>query len=82
MGATLCATDVTERKREEARARELLERLAKIARQVPGVVYQFQLRTDGSSCFPYASERIREIYRVVPEESDDALEDVRGAAPR
>jgi PAS domain S-box-containing protein len=73
VAATLCATDVTERKRDEARARELLERLAKIARQVPGVVYQFQLRPDGSSCFPYASERIREIYRVSPEEvRDDA----------
>jgi two-component system cell cycle sensor histidine kinase/response regulator CckA len=68
VAATLCATDVSERKREEARARELLDRLAKIARQVPGLVYQFQLRADGSSCFPYASERIREIYRVSPEE--------------
>jgi PAS domain S-box-containing protein len=73
VGATLCATDVTERKRDEARARELLDRLAKIARQVPGVVYQYQLRPDGSACFPYASERIREIYRVAPEEvRDDA----------
>jgi len=52
--------------------KELIERLTKIAAQVPGVVYQFKLRPDGSSCFPYASERIREIYRVSPQ---DVLED-------
>ena len=44
------------------------ENLSKIARLVPGVVYQYLLRPDGSSCFPYASEAINEIYRVSPEE--------------
>lgn len=47
---------------------EMFERLTKIASQVPGVVYQYKLRPDGSSCFPYASDRIREIFRVTPEE--------------
>jgi len=42
--------------------------LQKIARQVPGVVYQFRLRPDGSSCIPYASEAAREIYRLDPED--------------
>ena len=55
------------RQEEEAR-RELLQRLQKISSQVPGVVYQYKLRPDGSSCFPYASEGIREIYRVTPEQ--------------
>jgi two-component system cell cycle sensor histidine kinase/response regulator CckA len=71
VGATLCATDVTGRYRDEARSRELSSRLQKIASQVPGMVYQFKLRPDGSTCFPYASERIREIYRVSPEEVRD-----------
>ena len=44
------------------------DRLVQIAAQVPGVVYQYLLRPDGSSCFPYASEGIRQIYRVAPEE--------------
>ena len=35
---------------------------------VPGVVYQYRLRPDGTSCFPYASQGIREIYRVEPED--------------
>jgi PAS domain S-box-containing protein len=42
-------------------------RLQRIASRVPGVVYEFQLRSDGSACFPYASEAIRAIYRVTPE---------------
>jgi PAS domain S-box-containing protein len=44
------------------------DRLQKIACLVPGVVYQYRLHPDGSSCFPYASEAIRQIYNVSPEE--------------
>jgi PAS domain S-box-containing protein len=44
------------------------ENLRKIASLVPGVVYQYLLRPDGTSCFPYASEAIKEIYRVSPDE--------------
>ena len=40
----------------------------KIISLVPGIVYQFCLRPDGSTCVPYASEAIREIYRLDPEE--------------
>lgn len=42
--------------------------LQKLARQIPGIVYQFRLRPDGSTCVPYASEASREIYRLAPEE--------------
>ncbi len=45
-----------------------LDLSAEIAAMVPGVVYQYRLRPDGTSCFPYASQGIREIYRVEPEE--------------
>ena len=41
--------------------------LRQVAERVPGMVYQFRLNTDGSSCFPYASEALHEIYRVTPE---------------
>lgn len=53
---------------EQEALREALGRLEKIASQVPGVVYQYRLRPDGSSCFPFASDAIRQIYRVSPEE--------------
>ncbi|HMD74457.1 MAG TPA: PAS domain S-box protein [Steroidobacteraceae bacterium] len=61
-------TDVTERKRQQDARQEVLERLQKLASQLPGVVYQFQMRPDGTSCFPYASERIWDIYHVTPEQ--------------
>jgi PAS domain S-box-containing protein len=52
---------------------EALSRLQKIASRLPGMVYQYQIRPDGTSCFPFASEGIRDIYRVSPEEvADDA----------
>ncbi|MGP9799486.1 ATP-binding protein [Rheinheimera sp. NSM] len=47
---------------------EAAERLKKIAGQLPGMVFQFKLTPDGSSCFPYCSEGIREIYHLTPEQ--------------
>jgi PAS domain S-box-containing protein len=46
--------DITQHKRLEDEREEALNRLRKIADQVPGVVYQYHLRTDDSSCFPFA----------------------------
>lgn len=60
--------DITDRKRAEEKANRLLRLLTQIANRVPGVVYQYRLRPDGSSCFPFASEAIRSIYRVSPEQ--------------
>jgi PAS domain S-box-containing protein len=60
--------DVTASKQNEAAAREALDRLQRVAARVPGVVYQFRLRPDGTSCFPFASEAINQIYRVTPEQ--------------
>ena len=59
--------DISERKRLEAASAEALDRLQKIASQVPGVVYQYRLSPDGSSCFPFASEGLQAIYRISPE---------------
>ncbi len=63
---------------KEKRASELIsankelafqqDNLKKIASRVPGVVYQFLLRPDGTSSFPYASEAIRDTFRVSPDE--------------
>jgi len=43
------------------------QRLARIAAQLPGMVYQFVLRPDGSSFFAYASEGMHQIYGLAPE---------------
>lgn len=68
--------DITERKRAQQTQQEVLERLEKIASSVPGMVYQFRLNPDGSSCFPYASPAIKTIYRVTPEEVRDSAANV------
>ncbi|MCE9611777.1 MAG: PAS domain-containing protein [Chthoniobacter sp.] len=65
--------DVTARRLAEEAQAEALGRLQKIAGRVPGVVYQYRLRPDGTACLPYASEGLREMYGVDPEEvRDDA----------
>ncbi len=65
--------DISERKQAAAALQEAFDRLQKIAGQLPGVVFQFRLRADGSSCLPYASRVLRDIYRIDPEEvKDDA----------
>lgn len=39
-----------------------------VANLVPGMVFRYRLQPDGRASFPYASEGIRQIYRVTPEE--------------
>ena len=51
---------------------EALKRLEKLASRLPGVVYQFRVRPDGTFCFPYSSERMKDIHGVRPE---DIVED-------
>jgi PAS domain S-box-containing protein len=46
---------------------ELLGRMKKMGSQLPGMVYQYRLRPDGSTHIPYTSEGIRQIYGLSPE---------------
>lgn len=46
--------------------REQPGRMAKMADVVPGVVYAFRLRPDGSSCLPYVSVLFRELSGLEP----------------
>ncbi|MGM0370812.1 MAG: diguanylate cyclase domain-containing protein [Bacillota bacterium] len=67
------ARDITDKKKKETKLKESKNLLENLANQVPGMMYQYQLFPDGTSCFPYASEGIYEIYAVTPEEvMDDA----------
>ncbi len=67
-GFLTIAADLTLQQAAEERRREFDSRLSKIASQVPGMVFQFKQDPDGRRCFPFASDRIREIYRLTPEE--------------
>lgn len=71
--------DTTERQQAEAVREEAAQRLQKLTNGVPGVVYQFLLRPDGSVCLPYASETIRQVLRVSPE---DVREDASAVLDR
>ncbi|MCU1724964.1 diguanylate cyclase [Pseudomonas sp. 5P_5.1_Bac1] len=64
VGHLAICIDITERKRvhEALEARDKL--LENLTAQVPGGIYQFRLDPDGSSCFSYASEGLRDIYEV------------------
>lgn len=59
--------DVTARREAEAARDELMDRLERLSQHVPGVIYQYQLRPDGHSSFPYASGAIEAIYGCTPE---------------
>ena len=64
--------DVGARVEAEASARRSAALLGKLSEQVPGVIYQYLLRPDGRSMFPFASDGMRDIYEVSP---DDVRED-------
>lgn len=54
---------------EEQRARlASQERFARIAAQIPGVVYQFKMLPDGTMSFPYVSEGMQDLFQIPLEE--------------
>jgi signal transduction histidine kinase/ActR/RegA family two-component response regulator len=55
------------RRQLEAARIEALSRIQKIASQVPGMVFQYRIHPDGHSSMPYASDSIRDLYRIGPE---------------
>jgi PAS domain S-box-containing protein len=58
--------DITERRADEDRVSQAVSRLERIARHVPGVLYQFEMLPDLSSRFSYVSERIRDLFGLDP----------------
>ncbi|MFH0974768.1 MAG: PAS domain S-box protein [Spirochaetota bacterium] len=68
MMAVAVVINITERKRAE---KALIERdtlFAKISSQVPGMLYQFARKPDGSYSMPFSSESVRDIFGCSPEE--------------
>jgi PAS domain S-box-containing protein len=63
IGATLM------RWREVRTREELSQRLRKIASQTPGMIYQYRIDSEGRASFPYASEAIKTLYGITPEEA-------------
>lgn len=68
IGATGLARNITERINVNKALATSHEMLNKLSERVPGVIYQYRLYPDGHSCFPFASNGIKDIYEVSPEE--------------
>jgi PAS domain S-box-containing protein len=65
--------DISERKRSEEMLIERDRLLKNLTAQVPGMVYTFMRRPDGTYCIPYSSNAIHGIFGVSPQEVlDDA----------
>ena len=63
------AVAARERAEQTSRAlRESHDLIAKLAAQVPGMVFQYQLHPDGHASIPFSSPGINVIYEVTPEE--------------
>ncbi len=71
------ARDVSAQVEAMRRTRSQDALLRKLSSQVPGVIFQLQLAGDGSFSYPYASDGMREMFRVEPgsdgEGADPAL---------
>ncbi len=61
-------TEITERQEAEEELRESESRFQKLSANLPGVIYQFLLRSDGSFSFPYISPACRQLFELEPED--------------
>src|SRR5690606_1989318 len=68
--------DITPRKQAEAIVAESRERLERLVAEVPGVVYQYLQRPDGTACFPYASPGMLAVYGISASEAAESAEKV------
>lgn len=65
-------TELSETNRQllqkEEKLRQSHDLLAKLADQVPGVLFQYRVFPNGQACFPFANQAMQEIYEVTPEQ--------------
>ncbi|MEG4104989.1 PAS domain S-box protein [Microcoleus sp. S13_C5] len=59
--------DITDRVEAETALRQSEARFQKLAANVPGMIYQFQLAADGAMSFPYVSSGCRDLWELEPE---------------
>lgn len=64
-GRKILYSIIHDRTEQERRGQLLADRdrlLQKLSERVPGMIYQYLLRPDGTACFPFASEAMMAIY--------------------
>ncbi len=69
MLASVVFRDITERQVLAAQLQSSLNLLNNLADHVPGALYQYRLRPDGSSYFPFVSASVARLYEVTPEQA-------------
>lgn len=70
-------TDITALRALSERLQQSVDLITNLTNQVPGLVYQYRLMPNGDAFFPYASEGIREIYELTPQQVADSVEPVQ-----
>lgn len=53
----------------KAEQQQTIEHFEKMSSLLPGVIFQFEVRPDGTMSFPYASAGIERVYGVTPEQA-------------
>jgi len=61
-------TDISATRALSERLRNHNEKLVNVTNDVPGLVYQQRRLADGATCFSYASDAIRDIFELTPEQ--------------
>ncbi|HNY49054.1 MAG TPA: PAS domain S-box protein [Smithella sp.] len=63
--------DITENRKAEEALRERDERFRKLSAHVPGMIYQFMKRPDGTYCLPFVTESINSMFGCSPDDVRD-----------
>lgn len=61
-------SSVVERWQQDIDKKVIIERFHKLSERLPGFLYQYQIRPDGTSFFPYASAGIKNLFNIEPQE--------------
>lgn len=65
--ALVIIRDISDRKYAEQALQRSESRFQRLASNVPGMLYQFQLASDGTASFPYVSAFSQELWELEPE---------------
>lgn len=60
--------DISDRKQAEEALRQRAEKYRRMEANIPGMVYEFAMRPDGKPAFLYATEEVRELFGIEPED--------------